>query len=434
MKQTISLLVLLLVCLVINANGARETVDKIIAIVGDEVILASELANQIQITALQTKVQPKNSEEMLAFQESILDQMISDKMFLLAARDDTLISVREEEIEEMLEQQVARISQNFDNYDDFLDALVAEGLTIRELKKKYRTDVENQLLKQRFIQSKLYTVQVSKREVEEYYADFGDSIPPQPEAVQMSHILLSFKPSLKVVDSVQALATQLRQMVLEGADFAEVSTDYSSSGAGANGGDLGYLSSDDVVPEFARAAFNLKIGDISGVVQTQFGFHVIKCEGIKGESYKLRHILLAIPPSASDTINAETLADSLMQLVQDEGEFDQLAKTYSDDDNTRAQGGELGWFAVAQLPAEFTETVVGWKVPGEIRGPVKTQYGLHIIKLLDYLPEKKFNLTDDFDRIKEMARQDKTGRIIDKWIEEEKAKVYIQVNVDFNEN
>ncbi len=424
------LVVALAVVLTSTSFAQRETVDNIVAVVGDQVILASELANQIQLIALQSGVRPKNEEELETFQRDILEQMISDRLFLLAAREDTSIHVRPEEVETSLEDQVARVSQNFESYDDFLSALTDEGLTIRELKKRYRTDIENQLLKQTFIQRKLSTVSVSKQEVKEFYETFQDSIPNQPEAVRLAHILLTYQPSKEVDDSVKQYITELRQRVLDGADFAVISSQYSTGGAGANGGDLGYLSREDVVPEFARAAFNLSVGDISGVIRTQFGYHVIKCEGVRGDRLHLRHVLIEIPPSANDTTNTMRLADSLLTAVREGDDFEQTAKVFSADDETRAQGGELGWFATAQMPPEFTEAVSGWKTPGEYRGPVASRYGLHILKLLDYQAQRRYNLEEDFDRLKELARQDKTGRVVDKWIERFKEKTYISHQLD----
>lgn len=413
-----------------TADAQRETADKIAAIVGDQVILTSELANQIQLVALQTRLQLNNEEEVREFQKEMLDQMISDRLFLLAAKEDTSISVRPEEIEVALDEQINRVASNYGSYDQFLEALAAEALTVRELKKRWRPDVENQLLKQRFIQKKLYSVSVAKREVEEFYLQFKDSIPPQPEAVKLAHILLPIEPSQTVEDSIKAFVEDLRRRILDGADFAVISSEHSTGGAGANGGDLGYLSRDDVVPEFARAAFNLSEGDVSGVIRTQFGYHVIKCEGKRGERLKLRHLLVEVPPLSEDSVRAMALADSLMQAAQAGEDFAQMAKAYSSDDNTRAQGGELGWFAIDQLPPEFADVVTGWTTIGELRGPVQSRFGLHILKLLDRQAQKQFTLENDYDRIKELARQDKTGRLVDEWIEELKEKTYISYRLE----
>ena len=420
----IALTLLLVCCATISAQ--RELIDKILVTVGDEVILVSEFANQVQLVALQTQTKPRTEAEVKKFQEEVLDQMVSDRLFLLAAKDDTSLTIRDEEIEQMLEEQVSRISQNYPTYDAFIEALSKEGLTLRDLKKRYRMDVKNQLLKQRFIQQKLFSISISKHEVEEFYEKYKDSIPVQPEAIKLAHILLTVKPSPQVLDSVQNRMKELRQMVLDGADFAVIATNYSSEGAGVNGGDLGYLASDDVVPEFSRAAFALNVGDISGVIYTQFGYHIIKCEDIKGDRRKLRHILLKVTPSSADTLAVKQLADSLLQEARNGADFAELAKTYSDDNESRVQGGELGWFAAKQLPPEFIDAVSNWHDVGEIRGPLKTKYGFHILKLLDYQEGRTYTLENDYDQIKELARQDKTGKYVDNWIKDLKKTTYIK--------
>ncbi len=421
---TLALFGLLLSAAVTRAADP-ETVDRIVAVVGDEAILESELASQIQLVALQTGKQPKTQAELREMQKQILESMISDKLFLLEAKKDTSISVRPEEVDQALDEHVARIAQNFGSEDAFLKALSDEGLTLRDLKRQYRDEVKNQLMKQRLIQKKLYDVSVSRHEVEEFYKDYKDSIPPQPEGVKLAHILIRIEPSQAVEDSVKALASDLREKVLNGADFAALSARYSSLGAGANGGDLGYVSREDVVPEFARAAFNLQVGDISGVIRTQYGYHIIKAEGKRDDKLKLRQILLAAIPSPQDTARAYQLADSLMKELDAGADFAEMAKTFSVDDETRAKGGELGWFAVQQLPPEFADAVKGWKTPGEIRGPVKSRFGLHILKLIDYQPEKVYTLEDDYDQIKELARQHKTEEVVQEWVERIRKVTYI---------
>ncbi|RME19315.1 MAG: hypothetical protein D6800_14430, partial [Candidatus Zixiibacteriota bacterium] len=339
-----------------------------------------ELANQMQMVALQTGRRPKTEEDIRSFQQEVLDQMVSDQLFLQEAKKDTSIHIRPEEIDQAVQDQIDRLSARFDTYDDFIAQLATEGLTVRDLERRFRDDVKNQMLKQRFIQKKLLDVSVSRREVEEFYEKFKDSIPPQPEAVKLAHIQLAITASPQVEDSVKELALSLRRKVLDGADIAALSVKYSSFGAGANGGDLGWIARDDVVPDFARAAFALQPGDISGAVRTKFGYHVIKCEGKRGDLLHLRQILLGVIPTAADSARTYQLADSLLNELRNGADFAEMAKTYSTDDASRATGGELGWFATNKLPPEFAKAVQGWKTPGEYRGPITSQLGVHILK------------------------------------------------------
>lgn len=427
LKTLSTVIAFTILCLSTESSAqVRETVDRIVAVVGREVITASELANQIQMIAFQTRRQPKSEEEILEFQREVLDQMISDKLFLLEAKKDTTISVRPEEVEQMLDEQIARIAEDYGSIEAFVAKLGEEGMNLRELRKRYRGDMENQLLRQRYIQRKLYAVSVSRREVEQFYQKYKDSIPAQSEAVKVAHILIAIAASQLVEDSIKALATDLRARILAGADFATLAVQYGSLGSGTNGGDLGLVAQDDVVPEFSRAAFALSVGEMSGVIRTEFGYHVIRNEGREGDRLRLRHILLAVTPSGEDSAAAYWLADSLKREAEAGKDFGEIAKAFSSDNQTRAQGGELGWFALTQLPPELAEPLTNWKTPGEIKGPVASRSGLHILKLLDYEPQKELSLAEDFDRLKELARQEKSSRMVDMWIGEIKRKTYVE--------
>jgi peptidyl-prolyl cis-trans isomerase SurA len=407
-----------------------KVIDRIAAVVGDRVILASELAQQMQMFFVQSSQRPRNQAQLDSLTEMVLEQMIQDQLLLIAAKGDTSIVVRESDVEAALDEHIARIASQFETNDAFLAALGREGFTLREFKRRYRDEVENQILKQRLVQKKLYDVSVSRHEVEEFYRQFRDSIPVQPEAAKLAHILLKTKASPQIEDSVRARIEELRQRVLEGADFAAISSRHSGLGAAANGGDLGYVSRDDLIPELSRAAFQLNIGDISGVIRSPLGFHVLTCEGKRDGRIKLRHIVLPVAPSAADTARTLELADSLLVEAQSGADFRELAKAYSHDDDTRAQGGELGWFALQDLPKRFRDVVQGWRTPGEFRGPVVSEQGIHVLQLLDYRAESELTLSDSFDQIKEMARQEKTAELIDDWILELKKTTFLDVRLD----
>ena len=194
LKTIISFIVIAVLALS-SVNAQRDIIDRVVAVVGNEIILASELASQIQLAALRPGSQPKTSAEMEKLRDQALEGMISDRLFLIAAKDDSTISIRAADVERALDDQLARMQANFESQLEFELALDAEGLTIRELRKKFRSEVENQLLKQRFIQKQLYGVSVSRHEVEEFYKQFKDSIPIQPEGLKLAHILIPVQPS-----------------------------------------------------------------------------------------------------------------------------------------------------------------------------------------------------------------------------------------------
>jgi peptidyl-prolyl cis-trans isomerase SurA len=422
----ISMLVSLF-CVVTTISATTEPLERIVAIVGHDPIMASELAAQIQLATIQRGIRPQSQEELDKLQKDILDQMISERLFLIEAQKDTSIKVSPEEIESGVEEHIGRITSQFDSEEEFLNQLSREGMTLRSFKKKLEPEMKNQLLKQKLIAKKLSKISVSRQEVLEFYNTYKDSIPDQPEGVRLAHILILLQPSQETEDSVKQQAEKVRQNAVGGADFASLAATYSSGPAALNGGDLGFVSRDDVVPEFGRVAFNLAPGDISGPVRTQFGYHIIKCEEIQGDRRHFRHILFEVIPTAADSAKSYKLVDSLMGEINRGADFKELAKTFSADEESRKQGGELGWFAIKDLPPSFITAMDSLKEIGAIYGPVKSEYGLHILKKLDYQEGRKLNLENDFDEIRDMARQAKTGEFVDKWLKEIKEKTYVEV-------
>lgn len=433
MKHCLINISILLAIILISFSGifAAEPIERIIAVVGLEPIMASELAAQIQLYIIQTNERPQDQEELEQLQNNILNQMISERLFLIEARKDTLIRVTPEEIDNALEEQIARVASQFDNEEAFLDQIAKESMTLRDYKKRLRPEVENQLYKQRLINSKLSQISVSRQEVYDFYEKYKDSIPEQPEAVKLAHILISFQPSGETEDSVKQLAEKVRQQALAGVDFSTLAAQYSDGPTALTGGDLGFVSSADVVPEFGRVAFNLRPGDISAPVRTEFGIHVIKCEEISGNQAHLRHILFQVKPTAEDSLLSYKLVDSLLNEIKNGTDFRELAKIYSADDDSRKAGGELGWFAVKDLPPSFAETLEKMPNINDVGGPALTEYGLHILKKLDWQEGGSLNPENDFDKLREMARQSKTGEFVDKWLEEMREKTFVEIrNLD----
>lgn len=423
----VAIFVILILLGIKNDSDAGEPIERIVAIVGGDPILASELAAQIQLMAIQRGIKPKNESELVQFQEQILNDLVVERLMLAEARKDTTIVVTDEQIEAGLEDHISNLIQQFPSDQVFLEELAGEGMSLRSFKKKLRPEIENQLLKQQLINKKLSSIAISNKEVNDFYEIYKDSLEDQPEAVRLAHILVTFQPSGGTVDSVRLIAETVRKNAAAGADFATLAITHSSGPGALTGGDLGFLSKDDVVPEFGRVAFNLEPGDISGVIQTMYGLHIVKCEEKRDTRSHLRQILFEVIPTASDSSLSYNLIDSLINEIKNGADFREHAKIFSADDDSRAQGGELGWFAIANLPAEFSESVTRMKNIDDLDGPVQSEYGLHILKLLDHQEAREVTLKEDFDRIKEMARQAKTGDIVDIWLEELKEKVFVEI-------
>jgi peptidyl-prolyl cis-trans isomerase SurA len=310
----------------------------------------------------------------------------------------------------------------------FQKELKTEGLTEAELKRNYREQIKEQLLRDKLISSKLSKSNISSREVKEFYQSYKDSLPEQPESAKLSQILLKIEPSQKTLDSLKDFASMILVRAKAGEDFSELAKRYSEDPSAKQGGDLGFLKRGEILPEFEMKAFSLNPGEISDLVQTSLGYHIIKLEEKKEEEIHVRHILIKITPSQVDSAKILSLADTLYQKLKSGADFIQLVKDYSQDDESKKKGGEIGWFPLAQLPEELREKITQTEI-GQITSPVITEEGVHILKILDRKEKRSLSLEDDYDTIKEMAKRKKGNDEILKWIEELKSKTYVEVRI-----
>jgi len=407
---------------------AQEILDQIVAIVGKNIILDSELKVQLEFYLSQTGQRINDPEELSKLRKNLLDQMINDRLLLIQAEKDTLVKISEKEIENTLEEQLSRIKSQFPTEEAFQKELEAEGLTEVELKRSYRNKIKEQLLRDKFISSKLSKVHISSREVKEFYQSYKDSLPEQPESAKLSQILLKIELSQKTLDSLRDFASMILEKALGGEDFSKLAKRYSQDLSAKEGGDLGFLKKGEILPEFEIEAFALNPGEISNLVQTSLGYHIIKLEEKKEEEVHVRHILIRVQPSAADSAKVLSLADSLFQSLKSGADFVQLVKEYSQDEDSKKEGGEIGWFPLAQLPEELREKISQTEI-GQITSPLTTEEGMHILKILDKKEKRSLSLEEDWDTIKETAQRKKGGDEILKWIEELKGKTYVEVRI-----
>jgi peptidyl-prolyl cis-trans isomerase SurA len=422
MKKISKLAALVIIGAVLISGTVRaEVVERIAAVVGDRVILASEVANQIQMIMIQAGQGANLDPQELA--GDVLEEMVNDELLLSAARKDTTIIVTDAEVKAALDEQIASLAARFPSEEAFLEQLRLEGWTKRTYEKRMRTQIRDQLMKQKIINERLYSITVSRQEVEEFFNKYADSLPEKSPEVRLSHILVSFKASQQTDDSLKALAGAARVAAVEGNDFAAIAGQF---GGDAIGGRIGYVKQKELVPEFARAAFALQPGSISGPVRTEYGWHIIQSHNRLGDSVDVSHILFPAKASAADSARTNFVVDSLSQELIGGADFKETAKLHSDDDATRATGGEMEPMTVEQLRPEFLAAIDGVEV-GEITAPVLSTIGYHIIKLLERNEGRALNIDQDFDLIRNMARQEKTGRMVQEWVDELKMKVYVDI-------
>jgi peptidyl-prolyl cis-trans isomerase SurA len=417
-----------LVCIFPFGLWAADTllVDQVVAVVGKEVITLSELNLQTQLFLAQAARPPADSAGVAALQRKLLDQMVTDQLLQQQAGRDSSLKVSPEEVKAAAEEQLARVKSQFPTPAAFAAQLAREGLTERELLKRYRETVRGELLKQRLIASRLSKVTVADFEVRQFYSEYRDSLPQSPKQVRLFQILLPVEPAPSTLDSLRAKAEAVLSEIKSGLDFGLAARRYSEDPSAERDGDIGSYGRGELVPEYERAAFGAKPGELAGPVKTVFGFHLIKVLSNDGRRVHTQHILFGLHPSAADSVRVSKLADSLLTLLRSGAAFADLAKAYSADEESKKSGGDLGWFALEGINPLLQLSVDSMQV-GDFKGPLAAPGGYYILHLADKKVSHAFALEEDWDAIREMARRKKTERLVADWVAELKKKTYVDI-------
>jgi peptidyl-prolyl cis-trans isomerase SurA len=431
MRQTARALHCLIVIAVVGLSAppcriGAEVLEEPIAIVGDRIILRSEWEAQTSLYAMQAKRDLSDPATRDTIGQMMLDQLINDQLILIVAEKDTTLKIPPSAIDAALEDHIADMRRRFSTEDEFRAALVREGLSERDLRVRFRRDVENQLLKQRLIQKKLSEVNVSNGEVREFYNKFRDSLPEQPAAIKLAHVLMSVEVTAATTEQARTRITQVLSEIQGGLDFAEAAKKYSEDPTAPTGGDLGWVAKGDLVGPFEDAAFQLTTGQVSGVVRTDIGLHLIQCLEKGKDRVRVRHIFFSLSPTAADTSAVVMRADSVAIAARDSADFCGLAQSYSKDEESRKNCGELGWYPIDEMFPEFKAALEN-SVAGDIVGPVKTQFGWHVLRVLERRSRKTLDINEDWDRIKDIARQDKTNLAVTEWLAEIRKDTYVEI-------
>ena len=302
---------------------------------------------------------------------------------------------------------------------------------MKKIRKDTRRVLEEQLLVEKVRQSKFQDIKVSRREVEQFYNQFRDSLPRLKESVDISHILKVVKPSAEAQAKAYQKIDSIKALLEAGADFARLAEEESDDPASAiRGGDLGLIGRGEFVPEFETVAFSLNDGQISDIVQTQFGFHIIQMMERRGEKIHTRHILIRVAPTADDEQRVVNELLEIRNKALNDSSFEELAIEYSDDENVKQDHGHLGVFEVDKLVVPQFKSVLEGMKPGEISMPFKTDFGYHIVKLNRHMDARPLSLEEDWQKIEQMAKNFKLEKEYRHWIEDLKKQIPIENRLD----
>lgn len=417
----------LLAAAALLARGADpQRLDRVVAVVNNDVITRLELDVQLKIATRQLVRQgtPLPQKELL--EKQLLERMVTTRVLNQAGRET---GVRVDDVQ--LDRAIARLAQeNRMSEADFRMALEQDGVEFAVFREQIRGEIVASRLRDREVESR---VTVSDAEIDGYLR--GQAALGRNDEFNLLHILVTVPEAAgpDVIQGRRARAEEAMARLRKGEDFKQVSATYSDAPNALQGGDLGWRNSGRLPNIFAQAAVGMKPGDLSPVLRSPNGFHILKLverrssvQQVVVERTRARHILIRLNEVVAESEAVRRLQE-IREAVVKGGDFAEFARSTSED-GSASRGGDLGWLSPGDTVPEFEQAMNGLK-PGEVSQPVQSPFGWHLIQVMERRTE---DLT--IERQRQMARQAirarKTDEAFTEWVRQQRDRAYVDLRLE----
>ncbi len=355
------------------AQEAERPVDRVLAVVGDSVVLMSEVLNREQQMQLAGMPVPQSgSAEVAAFRRRVLDDLVDNQLILQAAAQDTLLAVDEEIVEDSVQNRFSRVEGNYATRAEMEADLQLDGFTVQAYREMLREQIRQSMLVGLYVQR--YggegSFEVTEDEARERFESGRGDLQQRPATVAFKQLVLTVSPSDSSVAEARRRIEEILERARAGEDFAQLAMEHSEDpGSAQAGGDLGWFRRGAFVDEFEDTAFGLLEGNVSDVVETPFGFHIIKVERVRFAERQGKHILIRPRTAPADMARARSLATELASRAETE-DFQALVDEY----HAAAMlpdSATIPRNQIAQLlPPAYLSALSG-RSAGEVVGPIQ---------------------------------------------------------------
>ncbi|MBN4080720.1 peptidylprolyl isomerase [Caldithrix abyssi] len=403
-----------------------QIIDGIAAIVGNKTILKSDINQTLSMTVFQRRLDPqKDLAEIEKLKKEITQSIINRKIILAMAELDS-IEVQNKEVDRTLEEQINNIVSQAGSEEEAEKAL---GQPLRTFRREYWYDIKDMMITQKYQRELISKISVNKNDVHSFFEAYKDSIPFFPTTVKIRHLLVKVTPNQIQIDKTVKRLKEIRQNVIDGTStFADIAAQYSQDpGSKNSGGSLGFVRRGNLVTEFEAVAFTLKPGEISLPVKTEFGYHIIETQEIRGDKIKVRHVLITPPLTDEDETTAYNKAVALKDSSITLPEFMSMIKSHSMDDQTKENGGSLGWVDPNNYPIPEFGMVLDKINQNECAGPIRSEYGYHLLWVEAIKPGGKADLSIHWNEIETLTLNKKKGDWFEKWVQDARKNFFINI-------
>lgn len=433
---------------VVAQEPKTQVVDKVVAVVGKNIILQSDVENQYMQYRMQGNIEGNSS----AMRCAILEELLFQKLMLNQAEMDSL-TISDNEVDAELSRRISELIGRAGSQEK-LESIFNK--TMSEIKDELRRLVREKSLQDKVRAEILSGVVVTPAEVKAFYRSLPvDSIPMVGAECEIMQIVKRPPVSIDQKLAVKNQLYEIRKRILEGeSSFSTMAILYSEDpGSAKKGGELGFTGRGEFAPEFEATAFNLRDGEISEVIETEFGYHIIQLIEKRGDYVNCRHILLTAKVPVEALEQAQHELDSAAMLIRNgDMTFEEACKKFSDDDsktnggyivNPMAGGYRIGVQDIQELEeypgfAEFKNLafVIGKLNEGVVSDPLPmttsdNKDAFRLVMVKKKFDAHKANLEDDYWRIQTWALNQKNQEVIRDWIKDKAKKAFIRVDEDF---
>lgn len=413
-------------------TSKAELVNSIVVVVNDEVITRQELNERLRSVERRLAAQGTALPQRIDLQKQLLERMITDRVQLQLAKEN---GIRVDDV--MLDRSMLRLAeQNKLSLQEFRNQVEREGTSFARFREEIRDDIIMQRIREREVDSK---IQVSEMEVDNFLAADAAS-PNGQQELNLAQILVRTpeNASAEQIANKRVRAEEALKKIRAGEDFAKLAATYSDAPEALKGGDVGWREQDRLPQLFLDAIAKLKVGDVSEIVRSPNGFHILKLAGKRAASANpvaadavqqshVKHILIKVSQVVTAAEAKRKLVELKQRLDNKAATFEELAKTFSND-LSASKGGDLGWIYPGDTVPEF-EQAMNKLALNEVSEPVESPFGFHLIQVTE---RKTDDVSKDRKRMaaRQIVRERKADEALQDWLRQLRDRAYVEFRLD----
>ena len=420
-----------------------QKLDGIAAVVNDDVVLESDVEEQLALFMMRAQMEPHDSSEVDTLRQQILQQLIDEKLIVAEAKRQG-ITAADAEVGRQVDQAIADAKERVGGEQGFREQLSKENMSEEQLRQKYKAEIERQMMAQRLVMKQLPKKTVTPVEAEAYFKANKDKFPRVPPELHLQVIQIPASADSVTDSKAKARVLAARKRIVAGEKFAKVAAEVSEDpGSARSGGDLGFIARGQMEPSVENAAFALKIGELSQPVRSAYGWHLI--EAMERDTAKtragrdsltdkgkpvlethVRHILIRVPIGEADAERARKLADRVRGEAAKGVDFAALVRRYSKYEGQQTPEGDIGFVSLGQLQPGIRAGLDSLET-GQVSAVLVNQVGFNIFKVLDRKPEREYQLDEIKKDLPDLVAQMKQRERYEDWVKGLRTKAHIEI-------